>query len=107
MVALCCHSNATFGEASEVVQTWVLFTNSPRMPQKGKKTVVQSVVLSLTVQVQIRQAIRTAFVFQRFVTKLIPLLRAFNKSMRWRKLHVHQIDFVADFFTILRGKVLH
>ena len=44
MVALCCHSNATFGEASEVVQTWVLFTNSPRMPQKGKKTVVQSVV---------------------------------------------------------------
>ena len=26
------------------MQTWMLFTNSPRKPQKGKKTVVQSVV---------------------------------------------------------------
>ena len=50
MVARCCHSNATFGEASEVVQTWVLFTNSPRMPQKGKKTVVQSVVAARAVK---------------------------------------------------------
>ena len=49
MVARCGHSNATFGEASEVVQTWVLFTNSPRMPQKGKKTAVQSVVSQVVV----------------------------------------------------------
>ena len=63
--------------------------------------------LSLTVQVQIRNMIQRAFVFQRFETILIPRLRAFNKSMWWRKLHVCEIDFVTDLFTILRGHVFY